>query len=167
MLNRRRLLLDTELACVSGGLFAVMPEEYDGGGGSYDNSGSYDLPPEYYLDQIYAVEFILDEATGEVTTNLYLDDGYTDGYGYGAGSSTAMAPDDGGITSSRTQAPKCVMTLSKQTTTVTGSGSVSANLGILGGSRSTGSTTTTTTRTLAVDGRFINGRCVIEVPRRR
>lgn len=133
-------------------------------------------PDGFYGEDLYAVEFVHDAATGLLTIYLHFS---TDPLDFAApGESTvsysplatdglAMTPEVGLVSPVEAGNPgsRCTVTITRTTTQNSGSYTVNFNTGVLNGSRTSPSTSTTTTTSVMVEGTLVNGRCVLRTTR--
>jgi hypothetical protein len=146
----------------------------DSGGGYVQVSLEPMYPPDGFVpEDLYAMEFIHNASTGELTILLHFSKDpldHSDGAGVLAGDT--VEPLFGGIRQDfdfnpeTNQAPsvypKCTVTKTVSTTQHSGSYTVQVDTLLFKGSRTSPSESTTTTYTVTVDGYVINGRCVVK-----
>lgn len=131
------------------------------------------VPEGFDVDDLYAVEFILDSTTGVLTINLLFSTDPLDFQMGMIGSLSAMAlvsdnliigSDFGDISAAQaapTSGSRCTVTLTKTVTQTSPTSSVTLFGGLVSFTMTSGTTTTTTTKTISVEGQMVNGRCVV------
>lgn len=165
MLNSCRELNDFELDFISGGLMPAEPGDGGGGGGGSVNVDTgYTMPSGLYTDQVYALEFVRDPGTGDVTVSLLLDSGSGgSNMTVGGDANVGFAKSGGDFATTAPVYPKCTVTVTSGGSRTSSTFSVSANIGIVSGSRSSTSVTTSKSVTISVEGVWKNNRCVVQV----
>lgn len=155
-------------------LFALFEPDMpvDDGGGSIEvYEPSIYVPEGFVADDLYAVEFVLDQSTGELTINLYFS---TDPLDHQTSMSALWDPTgslmvDQGLgdifdgQAASAGGSRCTVTITKTITQASPTSTTTITLlgGLVSISRGSGGQTETTTQTISVEGRMINGRCVV------
>lgn len=131
------------------------------------------VPDGFVEEDLYAVEFILNESTGELTINFLFSTDPLDHQSSEYASLTSeeistglpkpglgvedISPEQAG----QVNGSKCTVTITKTTTQHSGSSSWSIKVGVGTYTSSSGSSSTTTTTTRTYEGTLINGRCMV------
>jgi hypothetical protein len=133
------------------------------------------VPEGFDADDLYAVEFVLNEITGLMTISLYFSSEPRDLLAAADASLASSAsllgllplePGLGDVSPLQAGGSKCTVTLTTTTTQTSGSSTVSFMGGLVNYTTSAPTSTRTTTKTIAVEGTMVNGRCVVSGDRR-
>ncbi|HEX8126328.1 MAG TPA: hypothetical protein VF548_12170 [Allosphingosinicella sp.] len=142
----------------------------DEGGGSIEvYEPSIYVPEGFVADDLYAIEFILNQSTGELTINLHfstdpLDHQLGMGASLDSGDILTLDPGLGGISPEQgapANGSRCTVTITKTTTHTNPTSSVTLLGGLINFTYGSGGQSETTTQTIQVEGKMINGRCVV------
>lgn len=164
---------DLEFEDDTGPSFILYNEDVinEGGGGGVETiyEPAIYAPEGYSGEDLYAIEFVHNESTGEMVIYLY----------FGADPLASPTPRDASLLSGAAQtlgltsdpglgdivplqqARSCTITITRTTTQNSGSYTVNFNTGVVNGSRTSPSSSVTTTTSVSVQGTLINGRCVV------
>lgn len=128
-------------------------------------------PQGFYAEDIVGIELLLDEGTGQLSILFHFSYESTDG-SLADTAPSLIAPDFHSSTSlsdpsdhlllpdsAATYLVKCTVTKVVSITQNSGSSTINVSTGLLGGSRTSPSTSTTTSTTVTVEGRLIGGVC--------
>jgi hypothetical protein len=148
----------------------------DNGATLYLNEAPVEVPDGFTVDDLYAIEFVHDYATGLLTIYYHFstdpaDHGVTSqGYSLDTPISSAAPMTVGewggeAVPLEQNRGSKCTVTQTKTVTQNSGSYTVNFSGGLVSGTRTSGSTSTTTTRAVTIEGTLINGRCVVNLGR--
>jgi hypothetical protein len=154
-------------------IFYVDTPSDDAGGHIEVSEPTIYVPEGFVADDLYAIEFVLDQSTGVLTISLHfstdpLDHQLAMGTSsdlVGAASTGLVFGSDPGDLSPEQAGPgngaKCTIVLTKTTTQTSPTSTVTFFFGLMNYSSNSGSSTTTSTKTITVEGNMINGRCVV------
>jgi hypothetical protein len=145
-----------------------MPDE-DGGGSIEVYEPAIYVPEGFVADDLYAIEFILNSSTGELTINLHfstdpLDHQLGMGASLDSGDILILDPGLGGISPEQgapANGSRCTVTITKTTTHTSPTSSVTLLGGLINFTYGSGGQSETTTQTIQVEGKMINGSCVV------
>jgi hypothetical protein len=145
-----------------------MPVE-DGGGSVEIYEPTIYVPEGFVADDLYAVEFILNQSTGELTINLYFSTDPLDHQLSMVASPDAVGmlvldPGIGDISPDQAapaNGSRCTVTITKSSTQTGPSSTISFLGGLVNFSYGSGGQSETTTQTISVEGKMVNGRCVV------